>query len=184
MNSVKVEGSRGPHGPLWLIRLRDRAAAAGRGASDAATQRRDAPPGGDVGLGLDPGPDGVHPIEFADGQPAEHGRSGDIQDEAGMIGRDRDPPRGDEARGLVQAGRLMPVRISDVDLVAAIGVRNRRRAVGQGDEPGARDRHRLEDEAGSGLWRLAVLVGDREAERDDIAVRQGLAPVGWGTGFN
>ncbi len=136
--------------------------------------------GGNVGFGLNPCPDSVHPFHQGFIEATDDVRAFGAAIEAAVVGVHDDAPGADEPRGLRQPGCLPRCGLLYDDLVAPVGARVRRRAVGDLDEAFFAPGQGVEHQAGAALRRarFVILLGEGKAEQHDIAALQMTAFAG------
>lgn len=125
----------------------------------------------DVRFCLNAGPDGVQTIQKWGVQFADDLRAFGLAIKAAVIDVHDDAACADKSRGLRQPGHLARGRVLNDDLVATIGPRVRRGAIGDLDKAVVAAAQRVEHQTRSPLWDtgFGVRVVERKAEQDDIA---------------
>lgn len=122
--------------------------------------------GGNVGFGLNAGADSIQAFQERSVEPTDDVRTFSRAVEAAVVYVHRDASGAHEPRGLRQPGPLACGRMLDDDLVAPIGTRIRRGAVGDLDEvlasPGQGVEHQARPSLGSA--RFAIFLGEGKAE--------------------
>lgn len=124
----------------------------------------------DVCLGLNAGPDSVQPFQKGGVQLADDLRAFGLAIKAAVIDVHDDAACADKSRGLREPGLLTRGRVLDDDLVAAIGPRVRRGAIGDLNKAIVAVVQGVEHQAwppfgGAGF---GILIVERKAEQHDI----------------
>ena len=134
----------------------------------------------DVGLGLQAGPHGIHPVQQGRIKATNQGATLLAALKARMIDADDHAARADKAGGPVQPRRVAGGSVSDADLIACVGFGAGGGAVGEFDKFGAVQLKDIQHQAGAPFGLLCRAVGvliDRKGKQNNVTALDKVFPV-------